>query len=107
MGHQKSARGSHDENTEDVTLLDVARPRPQVVRSALDSLDEVDLRTLFSQRASLMKNIFRFLVGPHRNVMRVALAEVGRSAGNQVLLERGWKLFLLPRMLLTDFPEVG
>ena len=83
----------------DVSPLEVARPRSQVIRSVLESLDEVDLRTLFSQRASL--NIPIFLVGPYRNAMRVALAEVGGSAGNQVLLERGWKLFLLlPRMLL-------
>ena len=60
------------ENAEDVTPLEVARTRSQVVRSALESLDEVDLRTLFSQRASLMKNIPRFLVGPYRNAMRVA-----------------------------------
>ena len=97
-----------EENAEDVTPLEVARPRPQVVRSALESLDEVDLRTLFSQRASLMKNIPRFLVGPYKNAVRVALAEVGRSAGNQVLLERGWKLFLLlPRMLLHRRPRGG
>ena len=87
---------------------EVAIPRRQVVRGALELLDEVDLRTLFSQRASLMKNIPRFLVGPYRNAMRVALAAVGGSAGNQVLLERGWKLFLLlPRMLLHRPPRGG
>ena len=39
--------------------------------------------------------------------MCLAPAEVGGSAGNQVLLERGWKLFLLlPRMLLHRPPRV-
>ena len=48
-----------------------------------------------------MKNVPRCLVGPFRNALRVALAEVSGGAGNPVQLERGWKLFLLlPRMLL-------
>ena len=36
-------------NAEDVTPLEVARPRSQVVRSALESHDEADLRTVFSR----------------------------------------------------------
>ena len=97
-----------EESATDVPPIEVATPRRQVVRGALELLDEVDLRILFSQRASLMKNIPRFLVGPYRNAIRVALAAVGGSAGNQVMLERGWKLFLLlPRMLLHRPPRGG
>ena len=96
-----------EEYAADVTPLE-ARPRSQVIRSALESLDEVDLRTLFSQRASLMKNIPRFLVGPYRNAMRVASAEVGGSAGNQVLLERVGSCSSSSRgCSLTDLPEEG
>ena len=55
-----------------------------------------------------MKNVPRCLVGPFRNALRVALAEVSGAAGNPVQLERGWKLFLLlPRMLLHQPPRGG
>ena len=82
-----------------------ARPPPRsgAMRAALAALDEVDLGTLFVQRASV-----RHLVGPFRHVMRVALEEVSEAAGNAVQLERGWKLFMLfPRMLLHRPPRDG
>ena len=55
-----------------------------------------------------MKNVPRCLVGPFRNALRVALAEVSGRAGNPVQLERVWKLFLLlPRVLLHRSPRGG
>ena len=51
----------------------------------------MDLRTLFSQRAKVMKNAPKYLVGPLGNAMRVAFEEVSGAAGNEVQLERGWK----------------
>ena len=59
------------------------------MRAALETLEEVDLGTLFVQRASVMKSVPRHLVGPFRNAMRVALEEVSEAAGNPVQLERG------------------
>ena len=63
------------------------------------SLDAVDLHTIFTKRAAMMKAISRFLRGSFRNAMRVALDEALQT--NEVRRTRGWKLFLLlPRMLL-------
>ena len=114
MGKETTATGHQNpgpevammENAEDVTPLEMARPRSQVVRSALESFDEVDLRTLFSQRASLMKNIPRFLCG---TVQECHEGGIGRSwwdlQGTKCCW-RGWKwFFLLPRMLLHRPPR--
>ena len=99
---------SMTDNEEEVAAVDVPVPRPGITRVALESLDQVDLRSLFTQRTSFMKNVPRCLVGLFRNALRVALAEVSGGAGNPVQLERGWKLFLLlPRMLLHRPPRGG
>ena len=53
-----------------------------------------------------MKSIPRFLRGPYRTAMRVALGEI--NVDDAVRQERGWKLFLLlPRMLLHRAPRGG
>ena len=53
-----------------------------------------------------MKNVPRFLKGPFRNVLRVALEEA--TSVQECRQERGWKLFiLLPRMLLHRQPRGG
>ena len=96
---------SMTEDNEEVAAIDVPVPRPGITRGALESLDKMDLRSLFTQ--SLMK-LPRCLVGPFRNALRDALAEVSGGAGNPVQLERGWKLFLLLlRMLLHRPPRGG
>ena len=81
------------DNEEEVAAIDVPVPRPGITKRALESLDEVDLRSLFTQRASLTKNVPRCLVGPLRNALRVALEEVSGGAGNPVQLERGGNSF--------------
>ena len=67
------------------------------------SLDVVQLCDAFEQRGCLMQNVPRFLRGPFRRALRVALEEIlkGARTNDTVTEERGWKLFLLlPRMLL-------
>ena len=67
------------------------------VRSAMESLDDVDLESEFTTRACVMKR------GLFRSAMRFALEEAdrGREVGDMLVLSRAWKLFLLlPRLLL-------
>ena len=67
------------------------------------TLDVVQLCDAFEQRGCLMQNVPRFLRGPFRRALRVALEEIlkGARTNDTVTEERGWKLFvLLPRMLL-------
>ena len=69
------------------------------IREAFLSLDAVDLHTIFTKRAAVMKAIPRFLRGSFRNAIKVAMDEALHT--NEVRRTRGWKLFLLlPRMLL-------
>ena len=68
-------------------------------------MDEVDSRGLFAQRTVVMKSVPRFLRGPFRNALKLALHEATRS-NDEVDQERGWKLFLIPRMLLHMGLEV-
>ena len=73
----------------------------------MQSMDEVDPRSLFEQRASVMKAVPRFMRGPFRNALKLVLREVTRSH-NEVDQERGWKLFfMLPRMHLHKNLEVA
>ena len=58
-------------------------PRFAVTRRALEMLDEVNVKMLFSQRASVMKNVPKCIVGPYRNAMRLALEEVSGFAGTK------------------------
>ena len=70
-------------------------------------MDEVDPRGLFAQHAAVMKSVPRFLRGPFRNALKLALHEATRS-NDEVDQERGWKLFLMiPRMLLHRGPGGG
>ena len=68
----------NEEEDADATM-DVPVPRPGITRGAFESLDQVDLRSLFTQRASLMKNVPRCLVGPFRNALRVQVAVMPRG----------------------------
>ena len=69
------------------------------LREALLSLDRWHLPDLVKRRACVMRSVPRFLKGPYRNALRVALEEA--TAEQLCRQERGRKLFiLLPRMLL-------
>ena len=88
----------------------VGLPRGVVLHMALRNLDDVDPRVLFRQRASVMRSVPRFLHGPFRNVLKLALEEAtwGNHRQDEVRQERGWKLLeLLPRMLLHRDPGGG
>ena len=75
--------------------------RDAVVRAAIRSMDEVNPRALFEKRAAVMKAVPRFLRGPFRSALKLALEEATRSL-DEVDQERGWKLLnMLPRMLLN------
>ena len=64
-------------------------------------------RTIFRQSAAVMKSVPRFLHGPFRNALKLAMEEVLVS-GDPLRQERGWKvLMLLPRMLLPRPPGGG
>ena len=65
------------------------------------ALDGVNLVEEFD----LMKSDPRFLCGPYRSSMRVALEEI--NVDDAVRQERGWKLFLLLRLLLHRAPRSG
>ena len=81
-------------------------PGAGVRSAAFTSLDEVVLVEEFDERACVMKSVPRFLRGPYRIAMRVALEEINTE--DLLRQERGWKLFmLLPRMLLHRPPRGG
>ena len=74
--------------------------RDAVIRAAIRSMDEVNPRALFEKRAAVMKAVPRFLRGPFRSALKLALEEATRSP-EEVDQERGWKLFfMVPRVLL-------
>ena len=77
--------------------------RPSQFHAAFASLDVVDLKEVFSNRAAVMRSVPSFLRGAFRTTMRVALTEIVKGIDEQsnVRMSRGWKLFLLlPRLLL-------
>ena len=79
------------------------RLRPRGRQEAFASLDVVELKSVFSHRAHLLRTIPFILKGAFRSALRTGLDEViaGHDQGNESRLTRGWKLFmLLPRLLL-------
>ena len=57
----------------------------------LVNLDEVDPRVLFRQRTSVVRCVPRFLQGPFRNALKLALEEAtwGNHRQDEVRQERG------------------
>ena len=71
------------------------------IREAFQSLDLVDLKSVFRNRASLMRSPPAFLKGMYKSAIRVALTEFQQAGRDETRRCRAWKLFLLiPRMLL-------
>ena len=88
--------------------LEIPAPPVGVIRAAFLQMDEVDLVHHSSRRAAPMKAVPRFLTGPFRNALHIALAEatVGNRVQDLARQERCWKLFLLlPRLLLHRRPR--
>ena len=78
--------------------------------ASFEWLASVDLESVFSQRACVMKAVPGFMRGAYRSAMRLALAEIdeGRAHNMNMRMSRGWKLFLLlPRLLLFRPPRGG
>ena len=90
-----------DRDPDEEDPIDVARsPRGSVIRATIRSVDEVNPRALFEKREAVMKAVNRFLRGPLRSALKLALEEATTSP-DEVDQERGWKLFfMLPRRLL-------
>ena len=74
--------------------------------TAFESLDHIQPCDHFRLRASVMKSVPKFLRGPCKNSLKVALeAAIDPDVATQC---RGWKLLLmLPRMLLHKQPGSG
>ena len=56
----------------------VVEPRSSQLVAPFASLNEVDLKEVFSKRAVVMRSVPRVIRGAYRNAMRVALEEVAR-----------------------------
>ena len=77
-----------------------------VLREVLRRLDRINLETIFSKRAVVVKTVPHFLKGPRRSAMHIAMTDA--TCDEHVRRSRGWKLFLLlPRMLLSRKPRGG
>ena len=87
-------------------VVDVLPPLLPQLRAAFASMDQVDVVAIFRQRAAVMKSVPRFLHGPFRNALKVAMEEA--SSSDPTRQERGWKVFLLlPRILMHRPPGGG
>ena len=89
--------------------LHMTHPTAPTMRAAFESLDHIQPCDHFRLRASVMKSVPKFLRGPFKNALKVALeAAIDRDVATQC---RGWKLLLmllmLPRMLLHKQPGSG
>ena len=94
------------ESTDDEPEIVEARPTSAEVRGAFRFLDEVNSQHEFAHRGCVMKNIPKFLRGPFRSALRLALREFTESEEDHTRSNRGWKLLLLlPRMLLHRPPR--
>ena len=70
---QASGDDEFVESTDDEPEIVEARPTSAEVRGALRFLDEVNLQHEFAHRGCVMKNIPKFLRGPFRSALRLAL----------------------------------
>ena len=104
----EGSNASGEENAEVPIVEEVppVRPSVRVQRALFELLDQWNLSELFSQRASVMRTIPRFLWGSFRIAMKVPLEEItiGLQARNDHQQERGWKFLALPRMFLHRSP---
>ena len=67
--------------------------------------DDVNVEDLFRRRACVMKSVPKFLRGPFRTVLRIALREA--SSTDEPRRERGWKLLMLALRMLLFRPARG
>ena len=68
----------------------------------LESLDEVNLESVFEIRALVMKTVPKFMRGVFRGGIKTSLQAIlrGRERKDVQLETRGWKLLMLmPRLL--------
>ena len=79
------------------------------LREAFRSLDTVDIGPIHSRHTAVMRSPPQFLRGAYRSAMRVAMKEItnGVDHNDERRQIRGWKLFLLPRLLLFRPPREG
>ena len=91
----------HRDSEDTVSILevvaDVLPPLLPQLRAAFALMDHVDVGAIFRQCAAVMKSLPRFFHGPFRNTLQVAMEEA--SSLDPMRQERGWKVFLLLRLL--------
>ena len=105
-GWEDSLVGEDDDMHGNEDVVDVAMPRTAAFSEGFESIDFVDPRRLFENRASILRSVPKFLHSPFKNALKMALEECLSS--EQLRQERGWKLrMLLPRMLLHRPPGGG
>ena len=83
---EEAGRVVVDDTIEDPEV-DIPGPRGVTLREAFASLDGVDPRVNFEKRAAVMKSIPKFLRGPFRNALKLALEEA--TTGDDVRAARG------------------
>ena len=95
-----------DDETSDCTGV----PLTSSVMVGLESLDEVNLESVFEIRALVMKTVPKFMRGVFRGGIKTSLQAIlcGRERKDVQLETRGWKLLtLMPRLLLARPPRGG
>ena len=105
-GWEESLAGNDDDIPVFEDIVEVVMARTAGFSDGLASLDVIDPRTVFECRALVLRSVPRFLHGPFRNVLKIALEE---CLSPEILRqERGWKLLMLvPKMLLHRPPGGG
>ena len=80
------------------------------MRVGLESLDVVNLESVFEIRGLVMKSVPKFMRGVSRGAIKTSLQAIlrGRERKDTEMETRGWKLLMLiPRLLLTRPPRGG
>ena len=106
QGEEREDPREFDDETSDCTGV----PLTSSVMVGLESLDEVNLESVFEIRGIVMKTAPKFMRGVFRGPIKTSLQAIlrGRERKDVELETRGWKLLMLmPRLLLARPPRGG
>ena len=82
---------SVEEESNPEESVDLTMPQGRPLREALESVDASSLEELVSKRATVMKNVTRFV---NKGPFRIALVLEEATGTERCCQERGWKVFL-------------
>ena len=102
------SEGPHGDEDEPFDATGV--PLTNSVRVDFESLDVVNLESVFEIRGLVMKYVPKFMRGVFRGAIKTSLQAIlrGRERNDIEVETRGWKLLMLiPRLLLTGPPRGG